>query len=211
MEGSHEEGRCDCCCTGRAQQPAVTETIPEMDFQRNIEGAAHSGDVRRIQALLERGAPVNGDGASGYAPLHYASRNGHLQACRVLIQRGAVVDQRTRAGQATSLHRAAYAGHLDIVKLLLELGADVCAQDADGCTPLHKAAMKGHVDVVKTLLNSCPDSRTLTDHQETFRVEQQTFLGAAKQRLKQTSRRPPKGTLVNLQMKPEQHLQRLGD
>lgn len=179
-----------------------------------------------------------------------------------------MVDQRTRAGQATSLHRAAYAGHLDIVKLLLERGADVCAQDADGCTPLHKAgrkilscspffssiiailsqrekstqfsllkcseirlwkilfswpkkncyqktwfhfvvkflseqhrggiltfllvcgkegthqgfdcttcgwdsnililgyaAMKGHVDVVKTLLNSCPDSRTLTDHQ----------------------------------------------
>jgi hypothetical protein len=27
------------------------------------------------------------------------------------------------------------------------------------------AAMKGHVDVVKTLLNSCPDSRTLIDHQ----------------------------------------------
>jgi hypothetical protein len=64
----------------------VAETIPEMDFQRNIEGAAHSGDVRRIQALLERGAPVNGDGGSGYAPLHYASRNGHLQACRVLLQ-----------------------------------------------------------------------------------------------------------------------------
>ncbi|CAK9203158.1 unnamed protein product [Sphagnum troendelagicum] len=168
MERSHEEGKCDCCCAGRAQQPAVTESIPEMDFQRNIEGAAHSGDVRRIQALLERGAPVNGDGASGYAPLHYASRNGHLQACRVLLQRGAVVDQRTRAGQATSLHRAAYTGHLDIVKLLLERGADVCAQDADGCTPLHKAgyaAMKGHVDVVKTLLNSCPDSRTLTNHQ----------------------------------------------
>ncbi len=53
-----------------------------------------------------------------------------------------MVDQRTRAGQATSLHRAAYTGHLDIVKLLLERGADVCAQDADGCTPLHKAGRK---------------------------------------------------------------------
>lgn len=58
------------------------------------------------------------------------------------MQRGAVVDQRTRAGRATSLHRAAYTGHLDIVKLLLERGADVCAQDADGCTPLHKAGRK---------------------------------------------------------------------
>jgi hypothetical protein len=41
-----------------------------------------------------------------------------------------------------------------------------------------------------------PRFHWLESLQETFWVEQQTFLGVdAKQRLKQTSRRPPKGTL----------------
>jgi hypothetical protein len=41
-----------------------------------------------------------------------------------------------------------------------------------------------------------PRFHWLESLQETFRVEQQTFLGVdAKQRLKETSRRPPKGTL----------------
>ena len=55
------------------------------------------------------------------------------------LQNGAQVDRRTRAGQATSLHRAAYAGHTDVVKVLLQHGADVKVKDTDGQTPLHKA------------------------------------------------------------------------
>ena len=56
-----------------------------------------------------------------------------------VVQSGAQVDRRTRAGQATSLHRAAYAGHMEAVKVLLQHGANVEAQDSDGQTCLHKA------------------------------------------------------------------------
>lgn len=55
------------------------------------------------------------------------------------LQSGAEVDRRTRAGQATSMHRAAYAGHIEVVKVLLQHGASMEAQDSDGQTCLHKA------------------------------------------------------------------------
>lgn len=49
-------------------------------------------------------------GFLGYTALHYASRNGHLEICKYLIENGANIDARTRSGQATALHRACAAG-----------------------------------------------------------------------------------------------------
>lgn len=70
-------------------------------------------------------------------PQHYASRNGHLGVCRLLLQRGARCNARTPGG-ATPLHRASYCGHLPIARLLLAHGADPLATDGDGRTSLHK-------------------------------------------------------------------------
>lgn len=69
-----------------------------------------------------------------------------------LMQNNATVDKRTRAGQATSLHRAAHEGHTRVVELLLQSGANPLCQDADGCTPVHKA---GVFDFVGIMLTSC--------------------------------------------------------
>lgn len=100
---------------------------------------------------------MDGDDPSGYAPLHYAARNGHLDACLLLLQNGAQVDKCTRAGRATSLHRAAYAGHIEVVKALIQAGANIEAKDSDGCTPLHKADAQGHADIVKLLVDPVPN------------------------------------------------------
>ncbi|EFJ09749.1 hypothetical protein SELMODRAFT_184376 [Selaginella moellendorffii] len=145
-----EEGgghSCDCC-----RGTAAVESLEEMEFARSLSGAAHTGDVKRMERLLEKGACVQGGAAAAYSPLHYAARNGHLEACRLLLKFGAGVDARTRSGRATSLHRAAFAGHEDIVALLLESGADRDAVDSDGHTPLHKAMIQNH-DRVALLLS----------------------------------------------------------
>jgi hypothetical protein len=71
---------------------------------------------------------------------HYASRNGRLPACRMLIEKGASVNVQTLGG-ATPLHRAAYAGHMDIIRLLLGNKADPRLTDSDGKTALHKVCM----------------------------------------------------------------------
>lgn len=73
------------CCVGGAHK-GVAESLDEMDFQRSLAGAAQAGDVGRMRGLIARGAKVDGDGESGYAPLHYAARHGHVQACLLLLQ-----------------------------------------------------------------------------------------------------------------------------
>lgn len=48
---------------------------------------------------------------SGYTPLHYAARKGHVDICKILLQNGALIDAKTNSGQATPLHKAAAAGN----------------------------------------------------------------------------------------------------
>lgn len=72
---------CKCCVP-----KALAESLEEMDFHRSLAGAAQLGDVTRMRGLMQRGAPVNGDVHAAYAPLHYAARHGHVQACLLLLQ-----------------------------------------------------------------------------------------------------------------------------
>ena len=72
---------------------------------------------------------------------HYASRNGHCDACRSLLDFGGKVNAQTRSGGVTPLHRAAYSGHQDVTELLIIRGADVTLVDTDGKTALHKVTI----------------------------------------------------------------------
>ncbi|KAM4883534.1 ankyrin repeat domain-containing protein 39 isoform 2-T2 [Sylvia borin] len=130
------------CCPGRVAVPSVHQSLSEMDFERGIWAAARDGDEARVLQLLERrGDPAEPD-LAGYTALHYASRNGHLGVCRLLLERGAPCDARTPGG-ATPLHRACYCGHRAVTELLLAHGADPAATDSDGRTGLHKVRARG--------------------------------------------------------------------
>uniref|UniRef100_A0A8B9VDP1 Ankyrin repeat domain 39 n=1 Tax=Anas zonorhyncha TaxID=75864 RepID=A0A8B9VDP1_9AVES len=133
------------CCPPGAAVPGVRQSLAEMDFETG-EGAPAG---HRLPGGGEAAQPPR------CPPQHYASRNGHLGVCRLLLQRGARCDARTPGG-ATALHRACYCGHLPVVRLLLEHGADPSAADGDGRTGLHKAAECGHRDVCALLLQLDP-------------------------------------------------------
>lgn len=102
-------------------------------------------------------------GASGYTPLHYAAREGHLDVCELLLSLGADVNATTTSGGATALHRAAFTGQLRIVQLLLQAGAAPAAQDTDGQTALHKAEQQGHAAVAAALRAACPSLNGVAD------------------------------------------------
>ncbi|XP_021230539.1 ankyrin repeat domain-containing protein 39 isoform X1 [Numida meleagris] len=125
------------CCPPRVAVPSVHQSLPEMDFERGIWAAARDGDEARVQQLLERRGEPSQPDLAGYTALHYASRNGHLGVCRLLLQHGAHCNARTPGG-ATALHRASYCGHAAVARLLLAHGADPAAADGDGRTSLHK-------------------------------------------------------------------------
>ena len=93
-----------------------------------------------------RGGRVNGDTC-----LMAAAANGHLDICRLLIDKGAQVEAKSSVS-LTPLHCAAINGHVDIVRLLCDRGADFEARDISGLRPLHIAAVNGHISVVKELI-----------------------------------------------------------
>lgn len=74
---------CSCCDVSRH---GLNESLEEVDFHRSLQGAAHAGDTAKLRRLLERGAKVDGLEGDAYSPLHFAARNGHIDACRILLQ-----------------------------------------------------------------------------------------------------------------------------
>jgi cytohesin len=115
-------------------------------------------------AAVEKDAQEERQGAAwhhGMSPLHIASKHGHADVVRAVLQAGATPDLRSSEPEHsgwTALHYAAAGNHLEVMRLLLDAGADVGNEaedilgDATG-TPLHVAAANGHAGAVRLLLD----------------------------------------------------------
>ena len=123
-----------------------------------------------VQALLERGAPVNLPAPDLAGPLFYQAvnfdsplqapaRNGELEIVRLILEHHPWIDHRC-CDSPPALGLAADAGHTEIVALLLDAGADSSivsyyAPDLQG-TPLDAARRHAHAAVVEVLKNRKP-------------------------------------------------------
>jgi hypothetical protein len=132
--------------------------------------AVQRGDAGAVRTLLDAGAAVNEPNADGFTPLLLAAFEGHEEAARILVAKGADVnarvsvsvaslnregieigDRRTEVS-ATPLVAAAFRGHRGMVELLLEAGADVNLEAADHTTPLGAALNAGQEEIARYLL-----------------------------------------------------------
>ena len=111
----------------------------------------------------------------GLAPIHFAARQGHLDAVKTLLGAGADINQRTGDGTSPLLI-AVVNGHFDLAQLLIERGADVTLASENGATPLYavlnvqwapkalypqpRAYLQqklGYLDLMKTLIDRGAD------------------------------------------------------
>jgi ankyrin repeat protein len=97
------------------------------------------------------------------APLHLASRMGHVDVARSLIQHGADAKAQDKDG-TTPLHWAARAGNVDIAPFLIEHGADMTAQDNNGWTPMHVAVLAGNMNFAGWLVEHGADPTPQANH-----------------------------------------------
>lgn len=163
--------------SGRADQPQAGETPLH-------RAAAVGHDEEIIQALVDRGAPVNAHRDDGLTAYQLAVRGGHERAAACLAAAGAdptltPVDQLLaacvagRAADARALvgaHPAILAslgpserdalglavgrGDLDTVRLMTSLGWPLTQEGEWGGTPLHWAAWHGQLEMVRLLLEA---------------------------------------------------------
>jgi ankyrin repeat protein len=132
----------------RGDQARVEELLaadPELD----VFEAAAVGRTDRLRDLLD-GDPAlaNAWAEDGFQPLGLASFFGHVEAARLLVERGAEVNSASRNDmKVMPLHSAAATGDPDaryeLATLLLEAGADPNARQQDDYTPLMAAEQSG--------------------------------------------------------------------
>ena len=110
---------------------------------------AHVGDTllyRKIMGFSEDINPKNG--RPGMTPLHMAAKNGHIEICKIILEK--IVDKNPKDNSDwTPLHKAAGNGHVEVCKLILEKVADKNPHAHNGRTPLHVSAGEGHFEVIK--------------------------------------------------------------
>jgi ankyrin repeat protein len=75
----------------------------------------------------------------GMTALHYAARDGHVDAVRLLLDAGADINEVTEGDQTSPVLIAIINGHYDLALELLERGADPRLASEDGATPLFAA------------------------------------------------------------------------
>ena len=139
-----------------------TRVKPSSAPERALLEAVEQGNVVRVQALLRAAASPGVHDADGLTPLMLAAIHGHREVARVLVDRGAPVNDRSARG-SSPLMLAIMNRHSGIVRLLCDHGADVNARDQLGWTPLMHAAWTGDPEMVRLLLQRGADRRA-TDH-----------------------------------------------
>jgi uncharacterized protein len=129
----------------RARADELLAGDPELD----VFEAAAVGRVDRLRELLDADRSLaNAWAGDGFQPLGLASFFGHVDAARLLVERGAEVNSGSRNDfKVMPLHSAAATGdpeaRYELAKLLLEHGAEPNARQQDEFTPLMAADQHG--------------------------------------------------------------------
>ena len=132
---------------GKIQLTAAYEADVERMLQTNLRTGFSRKLLRDAPPVVPVARPASRDVET---PLWDACRTGHVNAARLLLDKGAEVDRADKDG-ATPLYIACQQGHVDVARLLLEKGAEVDRAKEDGATPLSIARSQGHSSIVALL------------------------------------------------------------
>ncbi|MBO7090483.1 MAG: ankyrin repeat domain-containing protein [Victivallales bacterium] len=135
---------------GASVNATYFENASEMSERETLlQIAAETGNKAMLSFLLDNGAIM--ESTRGASPLLAALEQRHLEAAKLLLERGAAVNVRGCHGESP-LMVAVMVDDYDMVKFLLDHGADVHAVADDGLGPVHHAAKTGNVEIMKLLL-----------------------------------------------------------
>ena len=148
--------------------------LSSIDLNEELGSAAFFGHWKVCDFLLARGADARfANPATGETPLHNAlskaGRPAYLHVVKLLIERGADPNARTKPGVETGafmrdvrtrgetpLHRAAAFADAETVRYLLDKGADRTMKDAHGDTPISWASWHLRPGAILKLLEHGP-------------------------------------------------------
>jgi len=112
-----------------------------------------SSVVRMLEMTsIDIEARLGGDEGEDWTCFMTAAAYGHIDICRLLLDKGAFLEVRDMNFLKT-IHVAANRGQVEIIRLLCDRGVDVeTACSVNGWRPLFYAARTGHISVVRVLI-----------------------------------------------------------
>jgi len=111
------------------------------------------GSVPKISACLANGYSANSVNEHGQQPLMIVAHQGHIDAARLLLDRGAVIDAAHAMSGNTALMGASSQGKAAMVRFLLENGADKTIRNLEGKDAAQLAAEAGFQGIAETIRN----------------------------------------------------------
>jgi uncharacterized protein len=153
----------------RGQQDRVDELLAQTN-ELNVFEAAAFGRTDRLRELLDADPSLtNAYGDDGFQPLGLACFFGHVDAARLLLERGAGPNTLARNEhiQTSALHAAAASENKDpetryeLCRLLLEHGADPNLRQGggdEGSRAIDSARMTGHEELERLLVEHGADA-----------------------------------------------------
>lgn len=129
--------------------------------------AAEQGDLQTMDNFLQGSQLVNMRNACLWTPLMKAALNGHLEAVKKLLAKGADVRAIDKGGYSAMM-LAASNNFADVVDVLIQHGADINRiEHTHGWSALIWAAKRGHLESVKVLLKHGADKSIVDDDEMT--------------------------------------------
>ena len=117
--------------------------------------AAQSGDIKKVEQLIKKGANVNAMHQAG-AVLHYAADSNNLDLANLLIKYKANVDIQNNI-QWTPLNVAVFKDNFEVAELLVKNKANIHIADHNNIEPLHHAAGNLNLKIMNLLVNHGAD------------------------------------------------------
>lgn len=124
------------------------------DGQTPLFLACQIGEVSLVRHILNAGGLLDITTNMGFAPLHAAASNGHVEVASILLKRGVSADVQNPLNGFTPLYVAASAGQLQFCELLIAYGADVNLLSYYHRSPLMYAIKNGYIQVAELLLEN---------------------------------------------------------
>jgi ankyrin repeat protein len=143
----------------------VAEVRKQRADQDELVAAAGKGDVETMRRLLDVGVDVNCVATSAHTPLTFAAVKSQIEAVRLLLERGAAVDQPKHPGwDYTPL---CLTKSVEIAKLLKAHGANVHAKlFKRDVSILTYIARWGGADMVEWMLKQGLDPKMIGDNKQ---------------------------------------------
>ena len=130
--------------------PATDVNLTNKSGENALMLAAFDGELALVKSLvLQKKAAVN---KLGWAPIHYAATNGHLEITQFLMANGAQINALSPS-ETTPLMMSIGSGNDQLIKYLLDNGADLRMRNHEGYTAIDVAQLFGKDDIRDGLMS----------------------------------------------------------